>query len=70
MLTLIHLAQDNIDRIVRCVEGGVSNLQDIYPLTPLQEGILFHHLLSPHRDVYSLSSLQSFASRHLLERYP
>ena len=45
------LSQDDIDQIVRFVPGGVSNIQDIYPLSPLQEGILFHHQLS-EQDVY------------------
>ena len=45
-MPLITLEQDHIDRIVDQVPGGVTNIQDIYPLGSLQEGILFHHMLS------------------------
>ncbi|MBD2816680.1 hypothetical protein ID850_18535, partial [Xenorhabdus sp. Flor] len=52
MLPLINLTPADIDRIVGQVPGGLSNLQDIYALSPLQDGILFHHLLASEGDPY------------------
>ncbi|MCA6113197.1 non-ribosomal peptide synthetase, partial [Bradyrhizobium cenepequi] len=69
MLPLIELAQGEIDRIVATVPGGVGNIQDIYALSPLQDGILFHHLLASRGDPYLLISQLAFADRGLLERY-
>ncbi|MES0070628.1 phosphopantetheine-binding protein, partial [Mesorhizobium sp. M0074] len=69
MLTLIDLTQQEIDRIVATVPGGVANIQDIYGLSPLQDGILFHHLLATKGDPYLLVSQMAFAERGLLERY-
>ncbi|KAK3807010.1 MAG: Non-ribosomal peptide synthetase module [Benniella sp.] len=69
MLPLITLSQEDIDHIVKCVPGGVSNIQDIYSLSPLQEGILFHHLLATEGDPYLDITLMAFENRELLDKY-
>ncbi|WP_434086438.1 amino acid adenylation domain-containing protein [Photorhabdus laumondii] len=69
MLPLINLTPADIDRIVGQVPGGLSNLQDIYALSPLQDGILFHHLLASEGDPYLLTGQMVFAAREVLDRY-
>ncbi|KRR27580.1 non-ribosomal peptide synthetase [Bradyrhizobium retamae] len=69
LLPLIALNQSDIDSIVASVPGGVANIQDIYGLSPLQDGILFHHLLSKEGDPYLLVGQMAFASRDLIDRY-
>ncbi|OCK60431.1 non-ribosomal peptide synthetase [Bradyrhizobium sp. LMTR 3] len=69
LLPLIVLKQSDLDSIVAKVPGGVANIQDIYGLSPLQDGILFHHLLSKQGDPYLLVGQMAFASRDLLDRY-
>jgi len=69
MLPLIALNQGDIDRIVAQVPGGVNNIRDIYALSPLQEGILFHHLLSSVSDPYLVISEIAFAGRDVLDRF-
>ncbi|MFG3591555.1 condensation domain-containing protein [Bradyrhizobium sp. RDI18] len=69
MLPLIELTQGEIDRLLATVPGGVGNIQDIYALSPLQDGILFHHLLARQGDPYLLVSQMAFADRGVLDRY-
>ncbi len=69
LLPLVELTQDEIDSIVANVPGGAANIQDIYPLAPLQEGILFHHLLETEGDAYLLRSMISFDCQARMEAF-
>lgn len=71
MLPMVDLTSEQIERIAQTVPGGVANIQDIYPLAPLQEGILFHHLLQGKGggDTYVLPMLLRLSSRHTLDGF-
>ncbi|WP_448622331.1 amino acid adenylation domain-containing protein [Dickeya fangzhongdai] len=69
MLPLIDLTQADIAHIVANVPGGVANVQDIYALTPLQEGILFLHQLSDKGDPYLQFARISLANREVMTQY-
>ncbi|MDC9588815.1 amino acid adenylation domain-containing protein [Xenorhabdus sp. XENO-10] len=69
MLPLVSLTQHEIDTIAATLSDGVTNIQDIYPLAPLQEGMLFHHLLQTQGDVYLLHTLFAFDTRDRLDAF-
>ena len=69
LLPLARLDQPAIDQIVASVPGGAVNVQDIYPLGPLQSGIFFHHLTAGEDDPYLLQARFGFADQGRLEAF-
>jgi amino acid adenylation domain-containing protein len=69
MLPLLELQPAQIEALAQATPGGAANIQDIYPLAPLQEGILFHHRLQGASDAYVLPTLLRFDSRQRLDRF-
>ena len=68
MLRLTELDQAAIDQIVAQVPGGAANVQEIYPLAPLQQGLLYHHVTDAH-DPYQQQVLLAFASAAQLQAF-
>ncbi|MEB0186265.1 amino acid adenylation domain-containing protein, partial [Pseudomonas sp. Bout1] len=68
LLVLARLDQATIESIVAGIPGGAANVQEIYPLAPLQEGLLYHHI-TDKRDPYQQHAMFSFACREQLDAF-
>ncbi|MDH0732056.1 amino acid adenylation domain-containing protein [Pseudomonas sichuanensis] len=68
-VNLIDLDQASLDRLVASIPGGAANVQDIYPLAPLQQGMLFHHASATDHDPYVMQARFAFASEDRLQAF-
>jgi amino acid adenylation domain-containing protein len=68
MIPLSRLTAAQIDAIVAAVPGGRQNIQDIYPLAPIQKGILFQRLFAVEEDPYLLVNILRFEDREALDK--
>ncbi|MFF9687115.1 amino acid adenylation domain-containing protein [Streptomyces sp. NPDC014623] len=69
MLPLVRMDQAAVDAVVSRVPGGALNVQDVYPLVPSQEGILFHHLMDPAGDPYVIPILLTAPDQETCETF-
>ncbi|MBK4989947.1 non-ribosomal peptide synthetase [Pseudomonas sp. S36] len=69
MLNLVTLDQQALDELVAQIPGGAANVQDIYPLAPLQQGMLFHHASATGHDPYVMQARFVFASEARLQAF-
>ncbi|WP_054912993.1 non-ribosomal peptide synthetase [Pseudomonas sp. NBRC 111127] len=69
LLNLVTLDQASLDSVVNAIPGGAPNVQDIYPLAPLQQGMLFHHASASEHDPYVMQARFVFASEARLQAF-
>jgi polyketide synthase PksL len=68
-LSLVSLTDEELAAVVAAVPGGDENIQDVYPLAQMQEGMVFHHVRESEQDPYVSSTLFSFTDRDSLDRF-
>ncbi|MDZ7857512.1 amino acid adenylation domain-containing protein [Sphaerotilus sp.] len=62
------LTQAQLDAIAAQVPGGAANIQDLCPLGPLQQGMLFHHMRQTEGDVFLTPFVLAFQDEASLLR--
>ncbi|MBX8517740.1 hypothetical protein K5D69_23955, partial [Pseudomonas cichorii] len=69
MLPLVSISEEQLEQVIASIPGGAANIQDIYPLAPLQEGILYHHLSAEQGDPYVLQAVFGFTNQERLHAF-
>lgn len=68
--SLVHLSEEEVRIIADLAYGGAANVQEVYPLTPAQEGILFQVRATPGReDPYVVRIAFSVSSESLVSTF-
>jgi amino acid adenylation domain-containing protein len=67
-LAAIELHDDERALLAQQVRGGHSNIQDVLPLLPLQQGMLYQHTHAKY-DTYVATVVSAFATRDGVLRY-
>ncbi|ASR47272.1 non-ribosomal peptide synthetase [Paenibacillus kribbensis] len=66
-----HIMMEEVEEVYRAMGDSRSNITDIYTLTPMQSGMLYHFLREQNSHAYfeqAVISLQGEIDRSLLER--
>ncbi|MDC9589596.1 amino acid adenylation domain-containing protein [Xenorhabdus sp. XENO-10] len=63
------LSQVEIEMLSAAIPGGMGNIKDIYPLGPLQQGMVYHSLTNTTGDPYVLWQITRFCNADLLQAY-
>ncbi|MBE0369966.1 non-ribosomal peptide synthetase [Pseudoalteromonas aurantia] len=68
-LNMVELSESQLSQLISKVPGGKGNVSDIYSLSPLQEGMLFHHIMDKEEDLYLSSFTLQLHDKAVLERF-
>ncbi|AQQ01011.1 non-ribosomal peptide synthetase [Pseudoalteromonas aliena] len=69
MINLASVSQHDLNAISAAVPGGTQNIQDIYPLAPLQESIFLIHCATEGTDPYVTMITLEFATKVAIDKF-
>ncbi|MBE0361873.1 hypothetical protein PULV_a4250 [Pseudoalteromonas ulvae UL12] len=65
----VQLCDSQRMAIAERVKGGENNIEHIHALTPVQEGMFYHHQLNPTHDPYALPIILRFKNSSAFESF-